>query len=140
MPTDSRVNALDKRKDRGIGVDLPIFGDKGSGIQLNYTTLDQASANARNLLLTNQGERLMLPTFGCNLYKSLFDNQTDFLVENVKTTITSQFEYWLPYIFINSLDVQTDPDYYTLYVNIKISLKNNTFDTRSIELEVRRNN
>jgi phage baseplate assembly protein W len=138
MPTDNRLNALDVRKDRGIGIDLPIFSDYGSGIRINYTTLDQAAANAKNLLLTNHGERIMLPTFGCNLYKILFDNQTEDLVDNVIATIRDQFNYWLSYIFINSLVVETDPDYNTLYINIKISLKNNQFDTRSIELEVRR--
>lgn len=138
MPTDIQFNALDVSKDRGIGIDLPLFADYGSAFQINYTTLDQAAANAKNLLLTNHGERILLPTFGCNLYKSLFENQTAFLVDNVKATITAQFDYWLPYIFINSLEVDTDPDYYKLFVSMTISLKNNQYDTRSIELEVRR--
>jgi len=140
MPTDIGVNYLDTLKDRGIGIDLPLFADYGSGFKINYTTLDQAAANAKNLLLTNHGERVMLPTFGCNLYKSLFENQTTFLVDNVKSTITSQFDYWLPYIFINNLEVTTDPDYNRLFISITISLKNNQYDTRSIQLEVRRNN
>ncbi len=138
MPTDTRINPLDLAKDKAIGIDLPIFGDYGSTIKLNYTTLDQAAANAKNLLLTNHGERVMLPTFGCNLYKSLFENQTTLLVDNVKTTIEDQFEYWLSYIFINSLEVTTDPDYYKLFVSMTISLRNNQFDTRSIQLEITR--
>lgn len=138
MPTDSRLNVFDVTKDKGIGVDLPIFGDKGSTIKINYNTLDQAAANAKNLLLTNHNERVMLPNFGCNLYNSLFENETEFLGTKIKNTIEAQFDYWLPYIFINSLDVILSQDYNTLYVNIKISLKNNQFDTRSIELEVRR--
>lgn len=140
MPTDIRLSGLDVSVDKGIGVDLPIFATQGSGIALNYTTIDQASANAKNLLLTNQGERVMLPTFGCNLYRSLFENQTDFLVDNLKTTINEQFNYWLSYIFINELQITTDPDYNTLYLSMTISLKNNKFDTRSIELEIRRTN
>lgn len=138
MPTDQLFNRLDVAKNKGIGVDLPIFGSVGSGIKLNYTTIDQAAANAKNLLLTNSGERIMQPNLGCNLYRSLFENETESMADNIKSTITTQFDYWLPYIFINSLDVITDPDYNTVTVNIKISLKNNTFDTRSIELEVRR--
>tara|TARA_R110000868_G_scaffold354932_11_gene616214 strand:- start:7769 stop:8191 length:423 start_codon:yes stop_codon:yes gene_type:complete len=140
MPTDIRLSGLDVAVNKGIGVDLPMFNSEGSGITINYTTIDQASANARNLLLTNQGERVMLPTFGCNLYRSLFENQTDFLVDNLKTTINEQFNYWLSYIFINELQITTDPDYNTLYLSMTISLKNNKFDTRSIELEIRRTN
>lgn len=138
MPTDNRLNVLDVNPSRGIGLDLPFFESVGSGLKINYSTLDQAVANGKNLLLTNHGERVMLPTFGCNLYRMLFDNQTDFLVENTKAVIQDQFNYWLPYIFINKLDVITDPDYNTMYISMVISLKNNQFDTRSIELEVRR--
>ncbi len=138
MPTDVIINPLDIDKDKGIGIDLPIFGSYGSGMKINYSTLDQAAANAKNLLLTNHGERVMLPTFGCNLYKLLFDNQTEFLIETTKSTIKSQFEYWLAYIFINRLDVYTNADYNILTISMDISLKNNQFDTRSIELEVRR--
>ena len=138
MPTDVRLNTLDVNPSRGIGLDLPFFESVGSGLKINYSTLDQAVANGKNLLLTNHGERVMLPTFGCNLYRMLFDNQTDFLVENTKAVIQDQFNYWLPYIFINKLDVITDPDYNTMYISMVISLKNNQFDTRSIELEVRR--
>lgn len=137
MPTDIVLNKLDVVT-KGIGVDLPFFEKQGSGIKVNYSTLDQAVANGKNLLLTNHGERVMLPTFGCNLYRMLFDNQTEFLIENTKATIQDQFNYWLPYIFINKLDVITDPDYNTMYISMTISLKNNQFDTRSIELEVRR--
>jgi phage baseplate assembly protein W len=140
MLTDNTINYLDITRDKGIGLDLPIFSDYGSGMQINYTTLDQAAANAKNLLLTNHGERVMLPTFGCNLYKSLHENLTEFLVENTKAMIQSQFKYWLSYIFINRLDVYADSDYNKLYISIEISLKNNQFDTRSIELEVRRTN
>jgi len=87
MPTDVIINPLDIDKDKGIGIDLPIFGSYGSGMKINYSTLDQAAANAKNLLLTNHGERVMLPTFGCNLYKLLFDNQTEFLIETTKSRI-----------------------------------------------------
>lgn len=138
MPTDSRLNVFDVTKDRGIGVDLPIFGDKGSTIKINYNTLDQAAANAKNLLLTNHNERVMLPTFGCNLYKTLFENQTDQLISDVRSSISEQFAYWLSYININELVVQTDPDYNTLYINMKISLQNNKFDTKSIDLQITR--
>lgn len=138
MPTDILINQFNRTRDKGIGLDLPIFGSVGSGMKLNYTTLDQAAANAKNLLLTNHNERVMLPTFGCNLYKTLFENQTDQLISDVRSSISEQFAYWLSYININELVVQTDPDYNTLYINMKISLQNNKFDTKSIDLQITR--
>lgn len=136
MPTDIRLSGLDVVTDKGIGIDLPIFGSVGSQISLNYTTLDQAAANTKNLLLTNQGERIMQPLFGCNLHKIMFENQTDQLIDTITSVITAQMEYWLPYIFINNLSVTHSEDYNTVNINLKISLKNNTFDTKSINLQI----
>jgi len=140
MPTDNITNLLDIRKDVAIGVDLPMFGDRGSVFKLNYTTLDQASANARNLLLTNHGERIMLPDFGCDLYRSLFENLTEEFVQSTKDKIKDQFDTWLPYIFINDLQIKyhdTDSNSANrVFLQIVISLQNNKFDTRSIDLVI----
>lgn len=141
MPTNETINVFDLSKDKAIGIDLPLFDDYGSRFKLNYITLDQASANARNLILTTQGERVMLPTFGCNLYKILFDNITDEVIDRAKLLIKQQFEYWLPYIFINNLEMEPGDEYNknTLRVYLLISLKNNTLDTKSILLEITNN-
>lgn len=141
MPTNIIYNNYDLQKDVALGIDLPLFSDYGARFKQNYTTIDQASANARNLLLTNQGERVMLPTFGCNLYKMLFENMTEELTNTAKLVIKDQFEYWLPYIFINELEVFAGTEYEknTLKVRMVISLKNNTFETRSIVLDITNN-
>lgn len=138
MPTGESINVFDANRDRAIGIDLPLFDDYGARFRVNYLSLDQASANARNLILTTQGERVMLPTFGCNLYKILFDNITDDLIDNAKLLIKQQFEYWLPYIFINKLEMGTVDEYEknTLRVQMEISLKNNILDTKSILIEL----
>ncbi len=138
MPTDNLINRLDVTKNVAIGIDLPLFDDYGSRFKLNYTTLDQASANARNLMLTNQGERIMLPTFGCNLYKILFDNITDSMIDDLKLLVKEQFDYWLPYIFINDLQINAtgEDNKNTLRIQMIISLKNNTFDTKPLFLEI----
>jgi phage baseplate assembly protein W len=108
----------------------------GSGFQLNYTTLDQAVANAKNLLLTNHGERVMLPTFGCNLKALVFDQLTEELAALVDTTIREAFAFWLPYININELIVVPVYDANRLDIQFVMSLKGNEFDTRSISLSL----
>lgn len=140
MPIDSVLNPLDVKKDVAIGLDLPLISDRGMSFKQNYTSLEQASANARNLLLTNQGERVMLPNFGCDLYRSLFDNMTEFFVEELKDKIKSQFDYWLPYVFINDLKIMyndNDPiNVNRLLIQIVISLQNNKFETKTIDLVI----
>ena len=104
---------------------------------MNYLTQDQAVANAKNLLLTNHGERPMLPTFGCNLRNVLFDNATEDFIETVEDTIKENFQIWLSYIFINELVVDApDLSPNRVNINLSISLVGNEFDTRSIQLEL----
>jgi phage baseplate assembly protein W len=137
MAIEIKKPVLDSELNVAIGIDLPTNSKQGSLFQLNYLTIDQMVANAKNLLLTNHGERPMLPTFGCNLRNVLFENATDDLVLLIEDTIRENFEIWLPYIFINELIVDA-PDLSPNRINIKmsISLVGNQFDTRSIQLEL----
>jgi phage baseplate assembly protein W len=135
MAVEIKIHPLDFEPDVAIGIDLPMISS-GAAFKLNYTTLDQAAANAKNLLLTNKGERIMQPDFGCGLDKTLFENITDDLTMAVEDTIKSSFNYWLPYIFINELSVTPSEDQNRIYVKLAISLEGNKFDTRSIQLEI----
>ena len=137
MAIEIKKPVLDSELNVAIGIDLPTNSKQGALFQLNYLTIDQMVANAKNLLLTNHGERPMLPTFGCNLRNVLFENATDDLVILIEDTIRENFEIWLPYIFINELIVDA-PDLSPNRINIKmsISLVGNQFDTRSIQLEL----
>lgn len=135
MAVEIRIHPLDFEQDVAIGIDLPMIAG-GAAFKSNYTTLDQATANAKNLLLTNKGERIMQPDFGCDLNKSLFENITEDLTILVQDIIKSSFNYWLPYIFINELSVTPKEDENKIFIKLVISLEGNKFDTRSIQLEL----
>ena len=136
MAIEIKIHPLDFEPDVAIGIDLPMIAGVGAAFKLNYTTLDQAVSNAKNLLLTNKGERIMQPDFGCDLRASLFQNITDELVVQIDQTIRESFNYWLPYIFINELLVVPYPDANRIDLTLTISLEGNKFDTRSIQLEI----
>lgn len=131
-----RVNPVDLEKNVALGLDLPLTGEHGAVFKQNYITMDQAVANAKNLLLTEPGERIMLPTFGCGLKKTIFENLTQETVTILESRIKSSFQTFLPYIFIQKLVLTPDEDKNTLYVQLDISLSEMGFDTRSILLEV----
>lgn len=143
MPTDTVINRFDTQDVVGIGIDLPLMSGNGSSFAINYTTMDQAEANAKNLLLTNKGERIMQPNFGCDLYRALYDNITEVLIDSIDERIRDQFAYWLPYIVINELTIGPNNSdsgaANKLFIKMVISLKNNLFDTRSIELTISQN-
>jgi phage baseplate assembly protein W len=138
MAEEIKLNPLDFEPDVAIGIDLPLNTSKGGSFKLNYLSIDQAVANSKNLLLTDRGERIMQPTFGCDLRRSLFENLTTPLIESLDAKIRSSFDYWLTYININELILTPNEDKNILTIKLVISLEGNQFDTRSIQLEIRR--
>jgi|TARA_R100000458_G_C8105308_1_gene130337 phage baseplate assembly protein W len=129
-----RYNPIDFEKDIAIGLTLPLTNDSTAAYKydeapgvtasltddqglhdsdksatqgdfhLSYTTLEQAKSNLRNLVLTNRGERVMHPEFGCDIWASLFNNITPQLLNAIKDNIYRQVSIWLSYI--NLLDVR----------------------------------
>jgi phage baseplate assembly protein W len=136
MAIEIQIHPLDFEPDVAIGIDLPMMAGTGAAFKLNYTTLDQAVANAKNLILTNRGERIMQPDFGCDLRNTLFENITEDIITTLEDRIKSNFDYWLPYIFINELSIIPSEDQNRIHIFLTISLEGNKFDTRSIQLEI----
>ena len=131
-----QVNPVDLQKNIALGIDLPMVGEQGSTFKQNFYSMDQAVANARNLLLTEPGERVMLPTFGTGLKRALFEQLTVEALLALETRIRSAFRTFLPYIFIQRLELTPDTERNRLYIALDISLSESGIDTRSILLEV----
>ena len=92
-----------------IGISLPMEHTDGSGFfPGTSTTLTQTSSNIRNLLLTNKGERVGQPEFGCGLLNVLFEPMSDDLLEDVRTEIEDSIAFWLPHVTINNIGVDRD--------------------------------
>lgn len=100
----SKINPLDLQYDVAVGVALPLIYSNNNTFALNYTTIDQAKTNFKMLVLTNEGERIMEPEFGCSLYKFLFDNDLEIIADKVKAQIQRKTKEWLPYINIKRID------------------------------------
>jgi phage baseplate assembly protein W len=101
-----RYNPIDLLPDVAVGIKLPFTGKNGNLFDLSYSTHDQAISNLKNLLLTRRGERIMEPYFGTTIQDSLFEPNTESLIDLVRNSITEAITFWLPYIIINSLDVE----------------------------------
>ena len=94
--------------DYAVGITLPIQITNTAFAQ-SFTTREQVSSNIKNLLLTKRGERILQPEFGSGLQELLFDFNNDELPTKIEDTITEALEQWLPYVTIDSIDVeQTD--------------------------------
>src|SRR5712692_9588279 len=74
----------------------------------------EGEANVREairiILLTDLGERLLLPDFGGNLGRYLFEPNTVTTRQLIANRITKALEQWEPRILVESVDVEADPD------------------------------
>ena len=124
IPQVTRVNPLDLQKNIAIGVSLP-FGRSGTNQLFNktYNTKDQIKSNFINLLLTNKGERILNPEFGSSLRQLLFENITPITEENIKDTIISSANIYLPEIQVVNITLNNEYDSNTINITIDYVLR-----------------
>jgi phage baseplate assembly protein W len=107
--------------DYAIGIALPIQ-IKNVAFTQTFQTIDQIKVNIINLLSTKKGERLMQPEFGSGLQEVLFENITEGeLGGKVENIIIDSFERWLPYVTVESIELDFNKSLIdTNSVNIKL--------------------
>ena len=115
-----------------------IKGQDGGDFHQSYTTVEQTKSNLINLVLTNRGERPMHPEFGCDVWKTLFENNTQDVRERLENLIKHQVAVWLPYVDLKSVKVeQTTTNENRMNIKIDWSLfKGNSMDLQSIALDI----
>ena len=69
------------------------------------TGVDQIKSDMLILLLTNPGERIMLPFFGTPLKKLFFEQNDIVIVEEARRMIINSIQAWEPRVAISAIDV-----------------------------------
>ena len=95
-----------------VGIDLPIRRDdiKGGWFASTTTTIEAVKNNIRNLLNTNQGERLMQPTLGLNLKRMLFEQINEESILGIQDSILDSFNFWLPFVQVKDIQIETSEE------------------------------
>jgi phage baseplate assembly protein W len=122
IPQTVRVNPLDLQGNIAIGVSLPFNGPSGP-FNSTYSTKDQTKSNLINLLLTNKGERIMNPEFGCDLGTVLFEGITDDTKETIKSLINTKVSIFVPEIQLTEILVENAPQYNNNSVSVTVKYK-----------------
>lgn len=116
-PREKKISLYsDLRKDLVIS---PLSND--------ITTLkdeDAVKESMRNLVLTDQGERLMQPTLGAGLKQLLFENMTPAVLEMIRERVKSTLELYEPRASIIDLTVSGDLDSNEVYINVVFFISN----------------
>lgn len=112
----------------GLSPRLPLMPDEFDGFYgLNKSLHQVVQQNLKNLMLTNPGERVMIPQFGAGLSRYLFAPDTPNLQADIAARIRNQVERYMPFIFIETIDFSTPPDQaeismMSLFIEIKYSV------------------
>lgn len=105
-----RRRSVDQQNRTAIGLSLPLRRGNSGYFEQNYTTIEQARSNIRNLMLTRRGERLIQVNFGTNLRSIIFEqidspNIEELILDEIETALAT----WLPYITLENVDIDVSP-------------------------------
>jgi phage baseplate assembly protein W len=140
-----KVNVTDLTENdyKILGIGINKSSDRGGIFAVNYTTLTQAKDNLKNLILTRKGERIMNPTFGCDIYNVLFEQLDGQLIENkIESTILDAVSNWLPYLNIDEIIFDYDDndiDNNRINLEVKFSLVSNSNLGESVQITINNN-
>ena len=142
--TSRKPYIVDNDSNVKVGIDLPIRRDDGEQgwFASTSTTIEAVKNNIRNLLSTNQGERLMQPRIGINLREILFEQVNEENIVGIQNSILDTFKFWLPFVEVRNIELLTTNDDTTIHSNeirIKIlfNLRQdpNTLDSITIDFQ-----
>lgn len=89
---------------QGLSTKLPLTRSPDDGCEQNKTFQQLVKQNFLMLLLTNQGERMMIPDFGIGLKSYLFETDSIGLRSELSSKIRSQVNKYLSYVKIINLE------------------------------------
>ena len=87
-----------------MGLQYPLVKTT-RGTMAGRSGVDQIKADLLQLLLTNPGERVMLPEFGTPLRKLIFEPNDETLEFTAKKMITASITRWEPRIVVSNISV-----------------------------------
>ncbi len=92
----------------GFSPALPVTRDSESGFALTQTMLQVIKQNLKNLVLTNPGERMMIPDFGVGIKTFLFEMNNQTTHGNIRAAIGTQIQKYMPFVAIEDISFRTE--------------------------------
>ena len=93
------------KKQEVYGLSYPLGSTLGGGFFAKSSGVSMIKDAVHQLLLTERGERIMLPNFGCNLRKYLFQPLDEGTFESIKREIQYSFKNYIVGAHIEKLAV-----------------------------------
>lgn len=80
------------------------------GFLRTQSGMNQIKSDLLTLLLTEPGERVMLPEFGTSLKKFIFEPNDATVVEQIRAEIARAISIWEPRIAVQNIEVSNGPN------------------------------
>lgn len=84
----------------GIAPKLPLVKDMTDGFALTRTIRENIKQSLKMLVLTNPGERIMLPEYGVGLRRFLFESDVPITRSRIISKLVEQVDEYIPYVQI----------------------------------------
>ena len=117
----TKIFPIDTRPSTAVGVSLPF--NAPAVFYSTYTTQDAIQNNLIDFFLTEPGERYLNPTFGGGLRRFIFEQISSNNLDNLKEDVQYKMVNYFPNVIVRNLEVLQDPDYNTITVSMKYTIK-----------------
>lgn len=97
-----------KKSFLGIGWKFPPSFDRATGSIMLVSEEEDIKESLLILLSTKPGERVMLPDYGCDLHKMVFESIDSSLITQMKGLIENAILLFEPRIILNKIDIKPD--------------------------------
>lgn len=105
-----------------LGVALPLELSSIDGFEMIKTIKKLTKQNLKMIILTNPGERVMVPDFGAGIQRYLFSNSDSMIRSEIQDVIQGQVGKYMPSVRIDGI----------FFDNLEENLENNVL-SMSIE-------
>jgi phage baseplate assembly protein W len=118
----------------GTGWSFPPSFDQATGSVVMVSNIEDIEQSLNILLSTSLGERVMQPTYGCNLSEYLFESLNNTLIGYIKDRVANAILYYEPRIVVENIEVTAVDSadlltgYFTITVTYTISQTNSRFN------------
>jgi len=97
--------------ERFINIEFPFHDDnKGKFLSMNNISERAIKSDLMHLLLTNNNERLYLPSFGANLRKYLFEQNDNEVQGRIKEEIQTAVSKFIPNLKVDEISLKAGED------------------------------
>ena len=108
----------------GIKYPFTVNNEDGLFVDLNNDLRDKVGSEIAHVLLTPKGSRIMMPEFGTDLLKFIFNENNEGNWDDVEDEIKGAVAKYVPNASINEINaVRDENDDNAVYIDVQYSIK-----------------